>query len=563
MSSRNRLVLRLVFSAITLSALAVLAGCGSSSVKATAPPTGGFSDSNLNGTYVFSAAGADGNGYFIAFAGTFMANGSGGITGGTVDVNSNDPGIGPLLELSVTGGSYSVGVDGRPSNQAGLLTLQTASGNFTFDFVLSTSEHGLITEFDDIGSASGTLDLQANVTQANINGQSYAFSFTGSAGNSSVICTVNFAPSVPPVPFASAGAFTMDASDPNLSSGVVDFNNNCLSTGVTNLPITSGSVTMPTTAGTAGTASFTSSAGTFAFDVFPVDATHLKFIEVDALPIVVGDAFTLGSSVNAGNNVITLGGLDETNGNPFAAGGLLVTDGNGNITNASVEDFNDGGTPGEVTSNIGGTYSALTGGRSVLTLTSGFVNGNGGLGCSNCQFALYPFTNGGTNGMFLLQIDNAGTSGGAGYAQSTSNTTLASGEGYGVNLSGTANTADGVFEEDDIAEFTNTNGNLAGIIDFNDQGQQTSFDQRYASTYTADTTVTGRGTISNQTGENAYLLTTYVIDASNVAVVSTDPNFVGIGTFSTQAASSKANVAQAHLAVLEARGASRKAVKKH
>jgi uncharacterized lipoprotein YajG len=54
MSSSNRLILPII-----LSALAILAGCSSSSNTATPPPSGKFSISNLNGSYAFSAIGTD------------------------------------------------------------------------------------------------------------------------------------------------------------------------------------------------------------------------------------------------------------------------------------------------------------------------------------------------------------------------------------------------------------------------------------------------------------------------------------------------------------------------
>lgn len=540
--SCTRLVSRLSFPVI-IAALAMLASCGSSSPTGTAPPTGGFSNSNLNGTYVFSATGLDINNYSIAYAGTFSANGSGSITAGTVDINSPDPTVGPLLDLAVTGGSYSIGADGRPKSQSGLITLQTSAGPITLDFVLSSSEHGLVTEFDGNGSASGTLDLQANVTQGNIDGQSYAFNFVGSAGEGTVLCNLTASTSVP-IPFATVGAFTLD-SNGNMSTGVQDFNNNCSSTGETDLAITSGSISL---ASVPGTAVINSSNGiTYNFDVFPVNTTHLKFIEVDSVPVVAGDAFTQVSAVPTGNNVFTLAGFDETLGVPFAAAGLMVTDGNGTILATSVEDINDGGTASEVTSGIGGSYTAASGGRSVLTFTSGFINGGGGVtGCTSCQFAAYPSS----GGLQLLEIDNGGLTGGAAYAQSTSSTSLASGQGYGLNLSGASS---GGTEEDDIAEFTNTSNALTGIIDVNDQGTSTLFDNSYSATYAADSTVTGRGTVTPT--KNAYYMTTYVIDASNAAVVSTDANLVAVGTLSTQNATEASSAASTRLTLLKPRGA--------
>ncbi len=61
-------------------------------------------------------------------------------------------------------------------------------------------------------------------------------------------------------------------------------------------------------------------------------------------------------------------------------------------------------------------------------------------------FAAYP-SSGGTQ---LLEIDGLGITGGVAYPQS--NTSFASGQGYGLNLTGSNGS-----EVDDIAEFTNTN----------------------------------------------------------------------------------------------------------
>src|SRR4029077_4417160 len=87
MPSVNRLL-----SVLIVSSLAALSACGSggSHINPTPPPTGGFSPASLNGTYVFSTLGSDAvNGSLLAIVGTFTANGSGGITGGTVDMNDS------------------------------------------------------------------------------------------------------------------------------------------------------------------------------------------------------------------------------------------------------------------------------------------------------------------------------------------------------------------------------------------------------------------------------------------------------------------------------------------
>jgi len=541
---RTRSVLRVVFSAIALFVLAVLAGCGSNSTPAQPPPTGGFTNSDLNGTYVFSTTGTDVNEAPISFAGVFVANGSGGIaaTGGVLDVV--DPEFDPTVssDVAITGGSYNVGVDGRPASTGGLLTLVTSGGTFTFDFVITSDQGGQITYYSTNenygGTGSGTYMLQSAVSQANVDGQSYAFNVTGASATSGS-------------PFALAGAFTLDANGQVgvTTSGVEDVNNNNEAVcGVAGCIITGGSINL---ANTPGTAAFSTSAGTFTFDVYPVDATDLIFIETDAAFVTTGNAFTQSSSIPSGNNVFSMAGWDYAAGGPITAVGLLVTDCNGNVTNASAEDFDDNGSATSAPGRYTGTYTAVSGGRSVMTLT-GFVKGDGGLGCSGCEFAAYPST----GGMILLEVDNAGFADGAAYAQSTSATTFASGVGYGMDLAGVSiPTEEGevAVEEDDIAEFTNTTGALAGIIDFNDEGE-TSFDLKYTAAYSADTTVTGRGTVtgaSNSAYENSYDMVTYVVDSSLSLGITSDIGIVAVGTLQTQAStgSSSSKVAVRHMQV--------------
>ena len=537
MSLRNRLILPVI-----LSSLAVLAACGgggSSNPPVNPPPSGSFSNSNLNGNYVFSATGTASTNDFVTIMGVFTADGKGNITAGVIDQNGTM--TNGLILDTITSGTYSVGSDGRPTGSSslpsGLITLQSQnSGIFQFDYVLTSSEHGLVTEFESFGSASGTLDLQSTVTQANINGQSFAFNFTGSSGLNTTLCGFSNGGAMV-IPYATVGAFTLDSSG-NISTGLEDFNNNCVSSGSTNVAVTGGSVIL-TAGSTFGKGTITTGSGTgattYTFDVFPIDATHLKFIEVDTLPILVGDAFTQSSSIPTGNNVFTVAGFDPLVPGPFTAAGLIVTDSSGNVTPGSVEDINDAGVAAEVTG-ITGSYTALTGGRSELTLTS-FVNGNNGVACSGCLFAVYPSS----GGLQMLEIDDGGMTNGIAYSQSA--TTLASGEGYGMNLSGaTSNTS-----EDDIAEFTNNNGSLAGIIDINDQGS-TSFKNSFSATYAADPTVPGRGTVTPTS--NGYLLTTYVVDSGTTVAVSTDPSIVALGALVKQNATAKSNAVANHLTVL-------------
>jgi hypothetical protein len=508
MSLRNRLVLPVI-----LSALAVLAGCASNT-KVVPPPTGGFKNSNFTGTYVFSVIGSDVNAFPVEMTGTLTADGNGGITGGVFDVN-NPQGLG-VGNLSVaSGSSYQITADGR-----GTATVKTSSGIFGFDFVLTSSTHGLIIEFDTGATGSGTLDLQTTVDQTSLAG-SWALSMTGFDGS------VN--------PMGTLAGFTLDASG-NLSNGIQDINDS--QTVLTQLALSGVVPVGAAGAPGAGQLVTETSLGTLQFDVYAIDANHLKFIEVDNVAYLTGDAFPQQTSVPTGTNVFTLAGVDflANPTGPFVAGGFLVTDGNGNISSSSSEDLND---VGNVTTGIGfaGFYdTALVNGRATLTLT-GFNNAT----LSNTTtFAAYPSV----GGLQLLEIDANGITSGSALLQSS--TALASGQGYGLNLSAANQTA----EEDDIAEFTNTNGSFSGIVDFNDSGVLDP-GRSFKATYAADSSNSGRGQVTS----SAFNLISYVVDSSTTVFIEQDTTQLGLGTYQVQNASAKSNLAASHLSMLRMKGA--------
>jgi hypothetical protein len=502
MSLRNRFALPIIFSS-----LAILAACGGGGIShiIPPPPSGNFTNSNLNGTYVFSVVGSDVNGSPLQLTGTIAADGNGNLTAGAFDVN-NPNGLG-VVNLSVGSGStYNVTADGR-----GTATVNTSSGNFGFAFVLASSEHGLIIEFDPSGTGSGTLDLQTAVTQTAL-AQSYAVSLSGADA------ALN--------PMASLAGFTLDGAG-TISNGAQDINDSA-----TVLPqLTLSGTVLAGAPGAPGTAQFVTptSLGTLTFDVYAIDANHLKFIETDSVAFFAGDAFPQQTSIPAGTNVFTMSGVDFIAGSPFVAGGFIVTDGRGSVSSTSLEDLNDGGV---VTTGLGfaGFYTGLVNGRSTMTLT-GFNNASLS---STTTFAVYPSA----GGLQILEIDANGITGGVAMQQSS--TTLASGQPYGLNLTG-ANTNG---EEDDIAQFTNTNGSFSGLVDFNDQGSL-SAGQAFTGNYTADSTNTGRGQISS----NAFNLISYVVNNSTSVFIEQDGQ-VGLGAFQSQDASAKSNLAANHLAAL-------------
>ncbi len=515
MSLRNRLILPVI-----LSSLAALAGCGSSnsSTNPIPPPGGGFSNSNLNGTYVFSVSGTDNaNSAPYAIVGAFTANGS-GITGGTIDFY--DPAVStPVANAAINSGSYFVGVDGR-----GKVNLSTALpapfSTVVLDLVLQDSSHGAVMEFDSNGSGSGSLDLQAaGVSPAG----SYAFIFGGADVTSGTAA-----------PFATVGNFTLTGG--TISAGLQDFNDNEFAypgQALTGQVVLGPSVTPATTM-------VTTQFGTQTFDVYAIDAAHLKFIEMDGNATLSGDAYAQTSTaVATGNMAFTLAGSYPGPTSSSAAGGFIVTDGSGNITTSSTVDANNGGTVSAAPISFSGTYVGGGAGRYTLGLT-GFSAGS--------SYAAYPSS----GGLLLLEIDSSGIMSGVAYPPQTS-TTFNGSAGYGLNFSG-VNLADNV-EVDDIAEFASaTSGaTVTGVIDENiAPGGGPNYGLALSGTYTTPDTngrgqiVANAGTSSNSTVNGGFGITFYAVDGTTFPFIETDANGqVTAGVFFLQNASASASAAAA------------------
>jgi len=549
MSLRNCVVLPVIFFT-----LAMLVACGSTN-NAVPPPSGAFSNTDFSGTYTFSTVGTDvgagGNLSGLIMAGSLNACGctSGQISGGSVDLADNTGGIGVAAIGSTS--VYSISKDGR--GFAKLLITPTGGTQFEadVDFVLTSSSHGLITRFDQGGSGSGTLDLQSTVAQTTLANTGFAFSLTGTdmAGN----------------PLAQVGAFTLDSSGniitTGANAGVADttlYNFGTFSaTPFANSPL-SGTVLVGSGT-TPGTASLlTSLSGqALVFDVYTVDATHLKLIESDGLALLVGDVFTQPSaSIAQGNYVFTMAGFDP-GGNPFAAGGLMQSDGTSTISNGA-EDLNDNGTVDFGTTTpqaFSGSFTnvpSVGAGRFQVTLST-FAGGT--------TFAAYPSS----GGLLMLEIDNfgagSGITGGVALAQ-TSGAALAASQGYGMNLTGTDLTIGA--ELDEIAQFNTTSTGMTGLLDENDAaftGVGSLGTGNLNGTYTAGSN--GTGSASFNTGVESVFY--YMVDNSTALFISTDTNpvdQVSLGSFEAQSTPTQSALEQPHaraLPMLRAMARSRKA----
>jgi hypothetical protein len=531
MSFCNRVVLP-IFAAVSL---AFLVACSSSSHSITPPPTGAFSNSNLNGTYVFSTQGVDAtNGTPLTIVGAFTAC---GCTGGTISGGNftwSDPGFsptfGPGASQTINSGTYSVGQDGR-----GTATLETSVSSpfntIELDFVLSTNSGGTVTLFEPFGTGSGTLEAQTPVAQSDI-AQGYAYLVSGENADGTI---------------TSAGAFTLGASGTFTGQGSYDVTTYNFTTlavgGLANATLSADSTVTVGSGTVPGSASITdTSNNTYLFDVYAVSASDLKFVEIDGNIFGAGDAFPQATALPSGTLAYTMNGLDPS-GAPLSMGGLLPFS-SGAIT-AGIQDYNDGGTQIASNTSVGGGFNnPLSGGRATLQLTS-FFDGSS-VGNGTYGFAAYPTT----NGTLLLEIDGSGITSGSALTQT--NTSMAATQGYGMNVSATNLTGSSPFEEDDIAEFVTSTSSFTGSIDINDEGTTTSpsspplFAGDYSSISTGRYTLAANST-SNFNGMSGVV---YTVDGQTLLFVEGDTFQVGTGVLQVQNASgSDAQAATRHVAV--------------
>src|SRR5436305_1704377 len=118
---------RVVVSVVTLSSLALFVACGSGGPKVVPPPTGGFSNSNLNGL--------DGGLNPLASLAGFTLDASGNMSNGVQDINDLKTSL-PDLSLS---GTVLLGAAGAPGTAQ--FVTQTTLNTLTFDVFPIDSNH--------------------------------------------------------------------------------------------------------------------------------------------------------------------------------------------------------------------------------------------------------------------------------------------------------------------------------------------------------------------------------------------------------------------------------------
>jgi phage gp45-like len=470
------------------------------SKSASASVTIVFSSAMLSGPYAFSYIGWDPD--FFTIAGSFLADGSGAITGGVADLNSYD-GVFPAITLT---GTYSTAADGRVE-----ILLDDSLGNtYTLHAVLISPGHLRMIQFDSPATVppmgangQGVIDKQdpAAFNDASFAG-GYAFRFDGYGFTA---CTVGI-----------AGRMTADNAG-NLTNGIMDINecgidtNGDLFTG-TYSPIDSngrGEILLDTPEGLAN----------FAFYVISADKANLVSIDSpdigdDYFPWMLGVAEKQTSG--AFSNVSVSGGFAyyvsgySTTGIYYSAG-RFSANGSGAVSDG-VSDENNAGS---LTENLAftGNYLVAADGRGTAAFTSS-------RGTSNFSFYLVSAS----RALFVQQGDFAVATGEMDAQQGVPFSTASLTGNYGFSLDGYPDMLIGQFDATGA-------GTASGIVDGNNYDEINSefvpvADQDFTVTYSV--TANGRGNFTVTDPSGSFLLHIYMVSGSKAIVIGVDEMLLGI-----------------------------------
>ena len=254
--------------------------------------------------FSFYVSGTANSGAFIhqyTIAGVVTIAADGTVVGGEQDFNDGELNV--TTDDVITGGTLVVANDGSGN---ATLTLTTASGLGedgveTLALNFPNTNHGLIIQFDESGTSSGSFDLQ---TSTALPSGSFSFVAAGSDANSN--------------PITYGGVFTVTAG---AISGKLDVNDAGIPspdnrfTGTLGTPDSLGRGTVDNGNGIP-----------VSFVYYVVGPKVIRIIDVDAEDSAVGSAYSQGSNPNFSNGSIGQSVFSISNGHTgYAAAGQFVT----------------------------------------------------------------------------------------------------------------------------------------------------------------------------------------------------------------------------------------------
>ena len=248
-----------------------------------------FSLTAVTGQYSFDLSGQDSSGAPLSIAGEFGANGTGSLTGGTIDVNDGSQ-AGPSGPNPIPGSTFSLDPTFGASNGRGTMSI---NGQIVAFYIVDGTRLRFLEE-DTTAITVGDAFLQTG-TLTNLSGN-FAFISAGAAvvGNFGAIARVG------------SGTFNGGA----LSNVSLDDNNAGKHTA---LGPDSGTFTIDAAGSGRGTFTFTDSAGTFSYIFYLYSPTQAVLLETSVGLIGAGSMSAQPSSVStsalAGNYVFNWSGL--------------------------------------------------------------------------------------------------------------------------------------------------------------------------------------------------------------------------------------------------------------
>ncbi len=450
----------------------------------------------LAGTYVFGVA-SDAVTGFSAEAGVITFDGVGNILGGSLDQSGT--GAGPI---TITGGTYQVGTDGR-----GSALLETSQGGIAWQFSVATHAKTFLARLTANGvAAMGTMELQQPSATTAIKG-GYALNLTG-------VTTAS-----PASPFMMAGSVTTDGTA-TITRAVVDAATN---SGVSSNLTGTGSYTAPSSTGR-GTINFSTTLGTQTFTYYQVDSTHVQLVETDGVQLAGGELYQQAAgpfSASSFNEKLAFTVSGFKSGAVYAIGGLFTLNGSSGITNRLIDGVS------QTVFDTNGSYlvTDTASGRTTATWTIG--NGTAS------QFVLYPRSNG---GFVMLETDGGNIAEGLALQQTLTSPSVFSLAGN-LALGMTGYEATATTPEVLTGNLVITHlGALSGILDTADSTGVTVRDilQIGAFSVALDT---GRGTAtilsSSPVLANGTVII-YILDTNNALLFESDGDRILTGTITRQ-----------------------------
>lgn len=507
-------------------------------ISATAVATIVYSDASLKGPFAFAYSGGTGAN-FVAVAGSFIADGQGGITSGVEDVENFSTGI--STQVPIQNGSYLVAPDGRTQvtlNPGG----QAAS---TLQFALMSTQHALMIRFDQNAVASGTVDQQDLNALTNsdsvitgpyvfgVAGEDLSKNTMGAAGKFSASGTGTIPATNTIFDVNDGGTVTTPTSVPTSSTsltGVYGFDPAFPGTG-------RGTVTLTLTAHTSTNNSNSNEVLAFAFYV--VDSSHLHLVEIDHNALLAGDLFGApggnsftAASLAAGNYALTSSGSSSSGA--YAAGGVFASDGAGNVTGGAL-DTNNAGTVGPTTTIGSCAYSVdATTGRVDLKLFNGAGACPGGASASTSEFSVYQTAQASA---VMLEIDANAITSGLAYKQAASPAALKGSFATSIAGQGTAQNVAGAIPQDAVGQLTLAGAAISsGTIDINNFNAVFRGDPVSTGSTIAAPDANGRAAaVLKATNPTVtFTLMYYLIDANRALMVDLDKTRVGTGMIARQ-----------------------------